>query len=130
LVARRGTDLKNAGGAGTAGASASGESDNRTRLLQSYNPRPTGRQLGKPLPETDRTRELDNEGVLQLQKDTMREQDEDLDALAQILRRQNTLARAMLQHIEEDNELLDEANARADSLQRKLGVGNRRVKNL
>ncbi|KAL2270490.1 hypothetical protein VTJ83DRAFT_2674 [Remersonia thermophila] len=128
LVRRNAADP--AGGLAGAGG-ASSEGDGRARLLQTQAPRrPAGRQLGRPLPETERTRELDNEGVLQLQKETMREQDEDLDVLAQVLRRQNTLARAMLQHIEEDNELLDEASARADSLQRKLAVGNRRAKNL
>jgi regulator of vacuolar morphogenesis len=117
-LARRGTGPRDQG--------AASESD-RAKLMP---PRPVGRQLGRPLPETEETRELDNEGVLQRQKLTMQEQDEDLGELAKILHRQNVLARAMHKHIEEDNDMLDHANARADSLQRKLGVGNRRAKNL
>ncbi|KAL1840195.1 hypothetical protein VTJ49DRAFT_725 [Mycothermus thermophilus] len=121
-LVRRGTDPASGG---NSWAGAASESDGRARLLQTTQAsrRPAGRQLGRPLPETERTRELDNEGVLQLQKETMREQDEDLGVLARVLRKQNLLARAMLHHIDEDNELLDEANARADSLQRNGGGG-------
>ncbi|KAK4148685.1 Phox homologous domain-containing protein [Chaetomidium leptoderma] len=115
-----------AGGGGRDQDSAS-ESD-RAKLLMPQ--RPAGRQLGRPLAETEETRERDNSGMVQLNDDKMKEQDADLKVLGDIVHRQLELASQMERHIEEDNERLDHLNQQVDSHGRKLAVANRRAKNL
>ncbi|KFX93874.1 hypothetical protein V490_04618, partial [Pseudogymnoascus sp. VKM F-3557] len=65
-----------------------------------------GRVLGAPAQETERTRELDNEGVVQLQKQMMQEQDMDLDELAKIVRRQKEMGIAISDELDLQNEML------------------------
>ncbi|KAF1816616.1 hypothetical protein P152DRAFT_384680, partial [Eremomyces bilateralis CBS 781.70] len=45
------------------------------------------RVLGAPLKETERSRELDNQGVLQLQQRIMKEQDQDVESMTGVVRR-------------------------------------------
>jgi len=104
-----------------AGAGAGGSSSST---------KPAGRVLGAPLPETDRTRELDNNGVLQLQRDVMREQDLDVDSLAKIVRRQKEMGLAINDEVHRHIDMLDRMNDDADVLGRKLGVAKDRVKRL
>ncbi len=115
--------------------------DDRAKLLSSPSPQQqqqtqrgvSRRVLGgpaQPLPETDETRELDNEGVLARQKLTMEEQDARVGALGSVVDRLNRLGADIYNEVETHNEMLDEANRATDSLQRKLGVGNRRARNL
>ncbi|KAK0630854.1 hypothetical protein B0T17DRAFT_507289 [Bombardia bombarda] len=96
----------------------------------SVGPRAGGRVLGAPLPETDKTRELDNEGVLQLQRDTMREQDADVEALARIVRRQKEMGLAINDEVNRHVDMLDRMNEDADVLGRKMAVAKERVKRL
>ncbi|KAH7631604.1 hypothetical protein B0T09DRAFT_397027 [Sordaria sp. MPI-SDFR-AT-0083] len=76
--------------AGGGSGSSSGEAGERAKLFAAGSSAAGGgsvrggRVLGAPLPETERTRELDNDGVLQLQRDTMRDQDMEVEALARI----------------------------------------------
>lgn len=70
-----------------------------------------GRVLGK---ETERTRELDNEGVLQLQRQTMEEQDLSVDELRKIVARQKELGIAINAELEVQNELLKLTDEDAD----------------
>ncbi|KAK0666890.1 putative vacuolar morphogenesis protein 7 [Cercophora samala] len=91
----------------------------------------TGRRvLGAPLPETERTRELDNEGVLQLQRDTMNEQDQEVEALAKIIRRQKEMGLAINDEVNRHIDMLDRLNDDVDVVGRKLGVAKDRVKRL
>ncbi|RJE21203.1 SNARE complex subunit Vam7 [Aspergillus sclerotialis] len=83
-----------------------------------------GRVLGK---ETERTRELDNEGVLQLQRQTMEEQDLSVDELRKIVARQKELGIAINAELEIQNELLKLTDEDADRLQRKVDIGKKRV---
>ncbi|KAI5286855.1 hypothetical protein KEM54_006452 [Ascosphaera aggregata] len=62
------------------------------------------RVLGK---ETDQTRELDNEGVLQLQKRTMQEQDLGVEELRKIIARQKELGIAINNELDIQNEMLN-----------------------
>lgn len=64
------------------------------------------RVLGGPAKETERTRELDNQGVLQLQKQIMQEQDEDAQDLALVVRRMREMGVAINQEIVEQNVML------------------------
>lgn len=65
-----------------------------------------GRVLGAPVPETDRTRELDNEGVLQLQKQMMNEQDQDVEQLSKGVARLKELGWAINGELEVQNSML------------------------
>ncbi|KAK4106206.1 Phox-like protein [Parathielavia hyrcaniae] len=100
----------------------------RTKLIPQQTP--VGRRLGKVLQETDETRERENVGVLQLNDDKIRQQDErvrQLGAVVQSLHRTGGMIHNELVH---QVEMLDETNALADRVQRKVDVGNRRTKNL
>lgn len=59
------------------GSSAECPSECRSALLQQSG------QLSSPARETDRTAELDNQGILQMQQDVMQEQDQNLTAMEQ-----------------------------------------------
>ncbi|KAI1265076.1 Phox-like protein [Xylariaceae sp. FL1019] len=88
------------------------------------------RVLGAPLPETERTRELDNNGAVQLQVQMMKEQDEDVNALGKIIRRQREMAEAITREVDEQNEILDDVNDRTDLLQGKVDIAKKRVKKI
>jgi regulator of vacuolar morphogenesis len=77
----------------------------------SRKPARSGRVLGK---ETERTRELDNQGVLQLQRQTMDEQDQSVEELLKIIRRQKELGIAINEEVEVQNALLSMANEDAE----------------
>jgi regulator of vacuolar morphogenesis len=68
--------------------------------------RTAGRVLGAPMPETERTRELDNEGVLQLQKQLMQDQDQDIEQLTKGVRRLKELGVAINGELEVQNDML------------------------
>ncbi|KAI4859612.1 Phox-like protein [Hypoxylon rubiginosum] len=89
-----------------------------------------GRVLGAPLPESERTRELDNQGVVQLQRQMMKEQDEDVEELAKIIRRQREMAEAIHREVEEQTEMLDHVNTQADILTGKVNVAKNRTKKI
>ncbi|KAI9695522.1 MAG: hypothetical protein M1836_006439 [Candelina mexicana] len=87
----------------------------------------SGRVLGAPAKETERTRERDNEGVLQLQKQMMEEQDLDVEALRKIVARQKELGIAINEEINEQNALLKMTDEDVDRLESKIGVAKKRV---
>ncbi|RMJ23084.1 hypothetical protein PHISP_06035, partial [Aspergillus sp. HF37] len=84
----------------------------------------SGRVLGK---ETERTRELDNQGVLQLQRQTMEDQDVSVDELRKIVARQQELGIAINTELEVQSDLLKLTDEDTDRLQRKVDVGKKRV---
>lgn len=87
-------------------------------------PARSGRVLGR---ETERTRELDNQGVLQLQKQMMQDQDVNVEELRKIVARQKELGIAINAELEIQNEMLNLTSEDADRLQRKLEVGKKRI---
>ncbi|KAJ5552216.1 hypothetical protein N7494_001594 [Penicillium frequentans] len=87
-------------------------------------PAKSGRVLGK---ETERTRELDNEGVLQLQKQMMQHQDASVEELMKIVIRQRELGTAIHEELNVQNELLKMADEDTDRLKSKLDVGKKRI---
>ncbi|PVH85067.1 SNARE complex subunit [Cadophora sp. DSE1049] len=89
--------------------------------------RPSGRVLGAPVPETDKTRELDNEGVVQLQKQMMQDQDLDVEELAKIVRRQKEMGLAIHGELELQNEMLKRVDEDVDRVGRKIEVAKKRV---
>jgi regulator of vacuolar morphogenesis len=67
----------------------------------------TGRVLGGPAKETVRTRELDNQGVVQLQRQIMQEQDQDVEQLNNAVRRMKEAGIAINEELDEQKPLLD-----------------------
>ena len=86
--------------------------------------RKQGRVLGK---ETAQTRELDNTGVLQLQKQLMADQDADAEILAQAVRKQKELAIAIQGELEVHKDLLDMMDEDVDRVSGKIEVARKRV---
>jgi regulator of vacuolar morphogenesis len=82
-------------------------------------PKP-GRVLGK---ETDQTRELDNEGVMQFQKQIMQNQDQSAEELLKILSRQKQLGVAINEELQIQKELLNQVDEDVDRLVLLASVG-------
>ncbi|KIX95136.1 uncharacterized protein Z520_09052 [Fonsecaea multimorphosa CBS 102226] len=83
-----------------------------------------GRVLGK---ETAETRELDNQGVLQLQKQKMADQDRDVEELRRIVQRQKELGIVINQELEVQNEMLRMVDEDVDRVHGKIQIAKRRV---
>lgn len=86
----------------------------------------TGRVLGVPK-ETERTRELDNEGVLQLQKQIMQEQDLDVDELTKVVRRMREMGIQINEELEEQSTMLDLVDQDVDRVQSKVDIAKKRI---
>lgn len=88
------------------------------------------RVLGAPLPETERTRELGNTGMVQLQRTQMEEQDQDVEELAKIIRRQKEMGLQINEEVERQLEMLGGLNNDVDRVGTKLDVAKKRVRKL
>ncbi|KAL2849512.1 hypothetical protein BJY01DRAFT_233610 [Aspergillus pseudoustus] len=84
----------------------------------------SGRVLGK---ETDKTRELDNQGVLQLQRDTIQEQDMSMEELIKVIRRQKELGIKINEELEIQNEMLKMVDEDTDRVEKKMAIARKRV---
>lgn len=105
----------------------------RTALLSSSprsGSRPVTRVFGAAPKETEVTRPLDDQGLLQLQKTQIDQQDEQLSQLAVILRRQKQLGLAIGQEIEEQIELLDGLSDDVDVVGGKLKAADKTLRRL
>jgi hypothetical protein len=89
-------------------SSAAVTNEQKAGLFKGANMGPTSgrRVLGAPAKETERTRELDNEGVLQLQQQIIKEQDEDLVDLTTIVKKMKDMGVQINEEIVEQNALL------------------------
>lgn len=87
-------------------------------------PRASGRVLGK---ESDRTRALDNQGVLQLQKQMMQEQDDDVMVLARAVARQKELGQQIQEELVVQNEMLGMLDEDVTRVQGKMDVARKRI---
>jgi regulator of vacuolar morphogenesis len=117
--------IKNQGGGNSGGAVAT-QSD-KSNLFGPGVSRPSGRVLGAPVPETERTRALDNEGVLQLQQQMMADQDLDVEELAKIVKRQKEMGLQIHSELELQNEMLARVDEDAVRVQKKIEVAKKRV---
>lgn len=88
------------------------------------------RALGAPVPETERTIQRDNRGVLELQRDMMSEQDQSIDELTRIVQRQKQIGLAIHQEVEEHNAMLNDLDHDANRMQGKVKVVTNRTKKL
>ena len=84
----------------------------------------SGRVLGK---ESDKTRALDNQGVLQLQKQMMQEQDEDVMVLARAVARQKELGQQIQEELVVQNEMLGMLDEDVTRVQGKMDVARKRI---
>lgn len=84
----------------------------------------SGRVLGK---ESDRTRALDNQGVLQLQKQMMQEQDDDVMVLARAVARQKELGQQIQEELVVQNEMLGMLDEDVTRVQGKMDVARKRI---
>ncbi|KAF2091534.1 hypothetical protein K490DRAFT_60972 [Saccharata proteae CBS 121410] len=85
------------------------------------------RTLGAPLPETKKTRELDNQGVLQLQKQIMAEQEEDVQDLAKAVRRMREMGVQIGDELELQNEMLRMLDEDTSRVGGKINVAKKRI---
>jgi len=84
----------------------------------------TGRVLGK---ETKETQGLDNQGLLQLQQQKMKDQDLDVDEIRKIVYRQRELAEQINGELEVQNEMLRMVDEDVDRVQGKIDVAKKRI---
>ena len=96
----------------------------KTSLIGAQHTRPAGRVLGK---ETEKTRALGNQGVLQLQEQMMQEQDEDVMTLAKAVARQKELGVQIQEELEVQNEMLAMLDEDVTRVQGKMDVARKRV---
>ena len=89
--------------------------------------KPSARVLGGPLKETERTRELGNEGVLQLQQTLMKEQDEDVMVLGKTVAKLKDMGILMEEELTVQNEMLGLVEGDVDRVQGKIDVAKRRI---
>lgn len=85
----------------------------------------TRRVLGAK--ETDRTRELDNSGVLQLQKQIMEEQDEGVVDLTKVVLKMKHMGVQINDELQLQNEMLGMLEGDVDRVDSKLRVAKKRV---
>jgi regulator of vacuolar morphogenesis len=89
--------------------------------------KPSGRRvLGAPQ-ETERTRELDNEGVLQMQKQIIQDQDEDLVDLTTVVRRMRDMGVAINTEIVEQNAMLGLLDEDVERVDGKIKIAKKRI---
>ena len=89
--------------------------------------KPSGRVLGGPLKETERTRELDNAGVLQLQQQVMADQDEDVMSLGKTVSRLKDMGVMINEELTIQNEMLGLLENDTERVQGKVDVARRRI---
>ncbi|CAK7217948.1 hypothetical protein SCUCBS95973_003322 [Sporothrix curviconia] len=111
-------------GSAAASSSSGGGGGNHSRTFGG------GRVLGAPLPETEQTRELDNAGVVQLQKQKMAEQDQDVATLARMVQRQRELGLAINKEVDLHIDMLNQQSDDVDRVQGKMKVAKDRLKRL
>ncbi|TKA81578.1 hypothetical protein B0A49_00350 [Cryomyces minteri] len=97
----------------------------------SSNLAPTARRvLGGRAPETARTRELDNAGILQLQQQILAEQDDDVLDLGRVVRRMKEMGIQINDELAVQNQLLDLLDDDATRVADKIGVAKKRIKKI
>ncbi|KAI7497993.1 Phox-like protein [Hortaea werneckii] len=119
-------------GAGTQTAGAMASAGDKDALWKgtSAAAKPKGRVLGGPLKETERTRELDNSGVLQLQQQIMKEQDEDVLSLGKTVAKLRDMGILIHEELEVQNAMLGMVEEDAGRVQNKIDVARSRIKKI
>ena len=116
----------------TSAAAAASESDKRA-LWGEHNTasmRSSRRVLGGPAQETDKTRELDNKGVLQLQQRIMGEQEQDVLEIGKAVTRMKEMGIMINEELVVQNEMLGMLDTDVDRVQGKIDVAKKRIKKI
>lgn len=110
-------------------SSAAVTASQKSALFTSSNSsKPSSRRvLGGPAQETDKTRELDNEGVLQLQRQIVAAQDEDLVDLTTVVKRMREMGVQINAEIVEQNALLDLTEQDVERVDGKIRIAKKRI---
>ncbi|CCH44795.1 Vacuolar morphogenesis protein 7 [Wickerhamomyces ciferrii] len=98
----------------------------KTSLGKSKNLLFKGRVLGQPQ-ETERTRGIENQQLLQMQKNDIQDQDQELERLSAVINRQKELGIAINEELALQNELLDELDTEVDRTSAKLKYAQKKV---
>jgi regulator of vacuolar morphogenesis len=120
-------------GSGSTGTSSAAvtESQKAGLFKGASSQKPSGRRvLGAPAQETDKTRELDNEGVLQLQQQIISEQDEDLVDLTTVVRRMKEMGVAINTEIVEQNAMLGLFEEDVERVDGKIKIAKKRIEKI
>eukprot|EP00218_Dolichomastix_sp_CCMP3274_P006974 CAMPEP_0170134140 /NCGR_PEP_ID=MMETSP0033_2-20121228/1725_1 /TAXON_ID=195969 /ORGANISM="Dolichomastix tenuilepis, Strain CCMP3274" /LENGTH=352 /DNA_ID=CAMNT_0010369685 /DNA_START=80 /DNA_END=1135 /DNA_ORIENTATION=- len=107
------------GGGGAHGASATGSGgsgDGRVEPPRTYGERPR---------ETEQTSELDRRGLLELQRDMMRNQDDKLDSISGSLQRLRQISTAIGEEVQAHEEYINEIDTRSDAVRERLKSAER-----
>lgn len=100
--------------------------DYRAPISKTKNKLFKGRVLGQPQ-ETDRTRGVENQQLLQMQRDDMKDQDKELEHLSAVINRQKELGIAINEELALQNELLDELDTEVDRTTAKLKYADKKI---
>jgi regulator of vacuolar morphogenesis len=123
---------------GVAGRSAPLRRDSDDASIRSNNSMPGAfpsgpsvggrRVLGGPPPkETERTRQLDNQQVLQLQQEIMQAQDSDVKDLSSVVRKMREMGLAINEELVEQQTLLEMLDQDVDRVDGKIRVAKNRI---
>jgi len=110
-------------------AAAASDSDKRA-LWGDQTTRSSRRVLGGPAQETDKTRELDNKGVLQLQQRIMGEQEQDVLEIGKAVTRMKEMGIMINEELVVQNEMLGMLDTDVDRVQGKIDVAKKRIKKI
>lgn len=83
-----------------------------------------------PAQETEDTAERDNEGIIQLQREVMKEQDAQLDDLSRVISSTKHISMAIGEELDLQNALLDDLDEDVDVTGWRLNNATRRAKDL
>lgn len=100
--------------------------DIRVPVGKSKNQLFKGRVLGQPQ-ETERTRGVENQQLLQMQRTDMKEQDEELEKLSALINKQKELGVAINEELALQNELLEELDTEVDRTTDKLKYASKKI---
>lgn len=92
--------------------------------------KPARRAFGAAAAETSETRPLDDRGLVQLQHDTMKQQDDQLGVLTGLLSRQRAMGEEIATEIGQQNELLDQLEGNVDRVGGKMARAKRDMNRL
>ena len=97
--------------------------NDNTTMTSGIRPQVGRRRLG----ETEATAQLNNQELLSVHKDTMKDQDQELMDLHKIIQKQKAISIQMNQELSEQNEMLDTFSSDIDQTANKLKTATRRA---
>lgn len=115
----------------TSAAATASDADKRALWGdQTPSMRSSRRVLGGPAQETDKTRELDNKGVLQLQQRIMGEQEQDVLEIGKAVTRMKEMGIMINEELVVQNEMLGHLDTDVDRVQGKIDIAKKRIKKI